>query len=129
MDNVKGFEKEASYGTVDMRYEYLYQWWRELCAEFKFFGLALSQMNGEAEGEAWPKMSNLKGSSTAKQGACDVIIFGGRESLSNPQRFISTPKNKSEFREPGSDPATMATVNTDFSIGRFYREPTSTPWE
>lgn len=128
LDNVRGFEAIAKYGTVDTRYEYLYQWAREQAIEREHFALGLSQLNGEAEGMQWPLLNMMKGSSTAKQGACDVIIFGGRGQPGDPCRYISTPKNKSELRDPGSDPATMAQIIPDFARGRYYK-PTDQKWE
>lgn len=121
LDNVRGFESIAKYGTVDTRYEYLYQWARETAVDKDHFALGTSQLNGSAEGEMWPRLDMMKGSTTAKQGACDVIIFGGRGAAGDPSRYISTPKNKSELRDPGSDPWTMATVCPDFARGQYCK--------
>ncbi len=129
LDNVKGFESLAKYGTVDMRFEYLYQWGREMAIEHNHFALGLSQMNGEAEGMEYPTLNMLKGSTTAKQGACDVIIMGGRGDISDTSRYLSTPKNKSELRDPDADPVTMAQVATDFARGRYYKEAVPSIWD
>lgn len=129
LDNVRGFESLAKYGTVDMRYEYLYQWARETAVDRNHFALGLSQMNGEAEGLPWPTLNMLKGSTTAKQGACDVIIMGGRGNTQDPSRYLSTPKNKAELRDPGSDPGTSCTVIPDFARGRYYKAPPGGKWD
>lgn len=128
LDNVRGFESIAKYGTVDTRFEYLYQWARETAVERDHFALGTSQLNGNAEGEMWPRLDMMKGSTTAKQGACDVIIFGGRGPSGDPARYLSTPKNKSELRAPDSDPWTMATVIPDFARGQ-YCKPVNPLWE
>lgn len=119
LDNVKGFELAGSKGTVDLRYELLYQWARDMAIVHDHMAIATSQLNKEGTQEIWPQQSQLKGAAVAKQGACDAIIMMG-VNAKNPQdqsRYISTPKEKSEFRDKDVNPKTMVQIHPDFTIG------------
>lgn len=127
LDNVRGFEKVLATGTVDARVEALYQWARECQVKYNSAGIATSQLRGDAEGVEYPDQSQLKGSTTAKQGANDFILMVGRSLELHKQnsRFISTPKNKCKG-EPGVPKNNRAEVVFDHTIARFH-DPVALP--
>ncbi len=95
LDHVRGFDYKQNV-TVDYRYEQLYQWARELSCIANCTIIGTSQMNGFAEGVAYPDMSKLKGSQTAKQGAVSWLLMIGtrREAGYEKCRYLSAPKSK-----------------------------------
>ena len=117
--NVKGFEAASAKGTVDQRGEFLYQWGRDMAIVHEHFAIATSQLSSDGEGVPWPQQKHLKGSRIAKQGSCDCIIMMGRNDSdpSDTARYISTPKEKSEVRNPDVNPKTMVSVTPDFTRG------------
>lgn len=131
LDNVQGFEAASSRGTVDARGEMLYQWARDMAIIHDHFAIATSQLSSDGEGIPWPQQKHLKGSRIAKQGACDTIIMLGRNDA-NPadqERYISTPKEKSELRDPDVNPKTMVTIMPDFTRGYICPNGGDATWQ
>ena len=95
LDHVRGFDYKQNV-TVDHRYEQLYQWARELSCIANCTIIGTSQMNGPAEGNPYPDMTKLKGSSTSKQGAVSWLLMIGTRNDQGYERarFLSAPKSK-----------------------------------
>lgn len=107
LDNVQSDGQIVNGGTrTDQILEWLYQRARIWAVKYKCAVLATSQLNGEAEGELFPKQSMLANSKTGKAGAADVIVMIGRSDSPDLQnsRFISLPKNKKRREGGPQDP-------------------------
>ncbi|KAG0163904.1 hypothetical protein DFQ30_010806 [Apophysomyces sp. BC1015] len=97
LDNVQADGSAVNGGTrTDQILEWLYQRARIWAVKYDCAVLATSQLNGEAEGEVFPKLSMLANSKTGKAGAADFVLMIGRSASPDLQnsRFISLPKNK-----------------------------------
>lgn len=95
IDNIKFGGATINGGErTDQILEAMYQWARVLGVKYKFAGIAMSQLSGDAEGMRFPTQAMLKDSKTGKQGACDFIITGGTDPNSPMTRYIGAPKNK-----------------------------------
>jgi replicative DNA helicase len=90
LDKVDGFkyEKEA-YQRVGA----LYLWARELAKKYCPV-IAISQLDGSAEGQKWVTMDHLRGSKTDKPGEADLIVMIGDERAGTLDRYITLAKNK-----------------------------------
>jgi replicative DNA helicase len=100
LDNVLPTGGKSSERT-DESLDRIYQWARGVGVEMDCVSLVASQLGADADGVAWPTLSNLAGSRTGKAGATDVVIMIGRmQEGMEEKRFLSTPKNK--LRRPGS---------------------------
>lgn len=107
LDNVQADGQAVNGGTrTDQILEWLYQRARVWAVKYECAVLATSQLNGEAEGEIYPKQSMLANSKTGKAGAADVIVMVGRSDSPDLQnsRFISLPKNKKRRDGGPQDP-------------------------
>lgn len=94
LDGLNGFEKYMKGdGGAHERYNHLYQWAREIATQHCPV-LAVSQLNGDGNNEAYPTITNLRGSRVDKQAAATFqLIIGGLEGNST-ERYLSLPKNK-----------------------------------
>ncbi|AJY42640.1 hypothetical protein BW21_2447 [Burkholderia humptydooensis] len=121
LDNVQADIGTATNGgtRTDQLLEWLYQRARVLAVKYEHVAIATSQLNGEADGEVFPKLSMLANSKTGKAGAADAVIMLGRSNNVDLQntRFISTPKNKK--RRDGAPQDPRREVSFKGSIGRF----------
>jgi hypothetical protein len=90
LDKVGGFSNEK---RDDLRIGSLYLWARDL-SKSMCPGIAVSQMDGSAEGMKWVTMDHLRGSKTDKPGEADAIIMLGDERNGTLERYISIAKNK-----------------------------------
>jgi len=104
LDYVQGFEKNRSNEPNDQVWDRLYHWCLEIAGIYNCTVIGTSQMN-KPEGYMdfdkrnelykWPQLENLKGSSTAKQGAASFVMFIGRSlDIFDEKRCFSAPKNK-----------------------------------
>ncbi|WP_429498830.1 hypothetical protein ACQUFY_05890 [Robbsia andropogonis] len=91
---------------TDQILEALYQRARIWAVKYDCAVLATSQLNGDAEGEIYPKLSHLANSKTGKAGAADFVLMLGRSLSPELQnsRFISLPKNKKRRDGGPQDP-------------------------
>lgn len=89
LDKVQGFKNDRD----DLRIGALYKWAREMAKEWCPV-IAVSQLNGSAEGEKWVTMDHLRGSATDKPGEADAIIIIGDPRDGTLDRYISIAKNK-----------------------------------
>jgi replicative DNA helicase len=89
LDKVQGFKNDRD----DLRIGALYKWAREL-AKTHCPVIAVSQLDGSAEGEKWVTMDHLRGSKTDKPGEADGIIIIGDPRDGTLDRYISIAKNK-----------------------------------
>lgn len=92
LDNVD--TKVAKDEREDLRIGKVYTWARRLGQEYNCPVIAVSQLNGTAEGEKYPGMNQLRGSQTDKPGAADAIITIGVDPTSLDDRHFNVPKNK-----------------------------------
>jgi replicative DNA helicase len=92
LDNVD--TKVAKDERDDLRIGKVYTWARRLGHEYNCPVIAVSQLNGTAEGEKYPGMNQLRGSQTDKPGAADAIITIGVDPTSVDDRHFNVPKNK-----------------------------------
>jgi replicative DNA helicase len=100
---VRGFEKSS---TTDVdRQQKMFGWARELAKQYCPV-ITSHQLKGDAEGQAYPDMSMLYGSTTAIQGEADVILMiGNKNELGfEDLRHISVAKVKGAYG-PYVDPA------------------------
>ncbi|WP_312883515.1 DnaB-like helicase C-terminal domain-containing protein [Paraburkholderia youngii] len=108
LDNVQADVGTATNGgtRTDQLLEWLYQRARVLAVKYNHAAIATSQLNGDADGEIFPKLSMLANSRTGKAGAADVVLMLGRSNNPDLQntRFISTPKNKRRRDGAPQDP-------------------------
>lgn len=109
---------------TDQILEAMYQRQRMWAVLYDTITVATSQLNGEAEGELFPKMTHLANSKTGKPGAADYIIMSGAsmEAEHARNRWISLPKNK--LTKPGQrkDPQEMVEFQGDRAR---YANPTT----
>jgi replicative DNA helicase len=121
LDNVQADVGVATNGgtRTDQLLEWMYQRARVWAVKYKCAVIATSQLNGDADGELFPKLSMLANSKTGKSGAADAVIMLGRSSNIDLQntRFISTPKNKK--RRDGGPQDPRREVTFDGSRARF----------
>lgn len=89
LDKVKGFKNDRD----DLRIGALYNWARDLAKEHCPI-IAVSQLDGSAEGEKYVTMDHLRGSKTDKPGEADAIIMLGDARDGTLNRYISIAKNK-----------------------------------
>lgn len=95
LDNVKFSEGATNGGErSDETLEAGYQWARMLAVEYDCPIIATSQTTGPAAGLQYPPDTMLKGSTTGKQGAAELIIMMGAVDDYPSSRFISIPKMK-----------------------------------
>jgi replicative DNA helicase len=120
LDNVQADGQAANGGTrTDQILEWMYQRARIWAVKYKCVVIATSQLSGEAEGELFPKLSQLANSKTGKAGAAEAVIMLGRSGNIDLQntRFIGTPKNKLHRDGGPRDPRQEVTF--DGSRARF----------
>lgn len=81
---------------TDQILEAMYQRQRLWAVLYDTITIATSQLNGDAEGELYPKMTMLANSKTGKPGAADFIVMSGASAQPEHEalRWISLPKNK-----------------------------------
>ena len=90
---LKGFEKTHGRSEID-RFGEIAKHLRWMAKEYAPI-ITTSQLDGAADGEAYPSMSRLYNSKTAVQGEADVILMIGRDpNEPDNARFLFTPKNK-----------------------------------
>jgi hypothetical protein len=89
LDKVQGFKNDRD----DLRIGSLYRWARDLAKQWCPI-IAVSQLNGSAEGEKWVTMDHLRGSATDKPGEADAIIIIGDARDGTLDRYVSIAKNK-----------------------------------
>ncbi len=97
IDQLHKMQGMGSHGTNDVsRQAMLFQWARGLAEQAPV--LNVHQLKGQAEGEMFPSMDMLYGSTTLIQGECDAILMLGRshdETLyAANARGLYCPKNK-----------------------------------
>lgn len=90
LDKVKGFSNEK---RDDLRIGSLYEWARDI-SKTMCPVIAVSQLDGSAEGMKWCTMDHLRGSKTDKPGEADAIVLIGDERDGTLNRYISIAKNK-----------------------------------
>jgi replicative DNA helicase len=93
IDQLDKVSIRGDYSRDDLRLCALYGWARSVAAAYAPV-LAVSQLDAEAEGQAFPGFDRLRGSKTDKQGEADLIILIGSEDRTKTSRCIHTPKNK-----------------------------------
>lgn len=123
LDNVQADGGAINGGTrTDQILEWLYQRARIWSVKYDAAVLATSQLNGEAEGEIYPKLSMLANSKTGKAGAADFVLMIGRSASPDLQnsRFISLPKNKKRRDGGPQDPAREVTFDGPRSL---FKDP------
>lgn len=115
LDNVQADVGVATNGgtRTDQLLEWLYQRARVWAVKYHCAVIATSQLNGDADGEIFPKLSMLANSKTGKAGAADAVIMLGRSGNVDLQntRFISTPKNKKRRDGAAQDPRREVTFD------------------
>ena len=89
LDKVGGFGNERE----DLRIGALYEWARNLAKTYCPV-IAISQLDGSAEGEKYPGMEKLRGSKTDKPGEADAIITIGNVKDGTLTRYLNVCKNK-----------------------------------
>jgi replicative DNA helicase len=89
LDKVHGFKNDRE----DLRIGALYEWARGL-AKTHCPVIAVSQLDGTAEGEKYPGMEKLRGSKTDKPGEADAVVLIGNEKDGTLNRYLSIDKNK-----------------------------------
>lgn len=89
LDKVEGFKNERD----DLRIGALYKWARELSKRYCPV-IAVSQLDGAAEGSKWITMDHLRGSKTDKPGEADAIVMIGDARDNTTTRYITVAKNK-----------------------------------
>lgn len=97
VDNIKFGGEAANNGQrTDQLLEAMYQWARIISVKHDVPVIATSQISGDADGEIYPGLSQLKDSKTGKQGAAEAIITIGcsNDPLLANSRYINTTKNK-----------------------------------
>lgn len=121
LDNVQADVGMANNGgtRTDQLLEWLYQRARVWAVKYDCAVIATSQLSGDADGEVFPKLSQLANSKTGKAGAADVVVMLGRSNNADLQntRFISTPKNKR--RRDGAPQDPRREVSFKGAIARF----------
>lgn len=123
LDNVLADQSGANGGTrTDQILEWLYQRARIWAVKHDCAVLVTSQLNGEAEGVVFPKLSMLANSKTGKAGAADVVLMVGRSDSPDLQnsRFIGLPKNKKRRDGGPQDPRREVAFDGPKSL---FKEP------
>lgn len=116
--HIHGFDSAS---RQDMVLERLHQWAREQCVRLEFVGISTSQISAEGEGELFPRLSMLKDSKTAVQGANDFVLAIGQSHEAGLEnvRGVGLPKNK--LARPGQKKSPNAEVA--FVADRARYEP------
>lgn len=119
LDNVSADRQANNGGTrTDQVLEWLYQRGRIWAVKYNCAVIATSQLNGDAEGVIFPKLSMLANSRTGKAGAADFVLMIGRSDSPDLQnsRFISLPKNKKRRDGGPQDPRAEVVFDTARSL-------------
>ena len=123
LDNVLADKAASNGGTrTDQILEWLYQRARIWAVKYDCAVIATSQLNGEAEGVIFPKLSMLANSKTGKAGAADFVLMIGRSDSPDLQnsRFISLPKNKKRRDGGPQDPRCECSFDSARSL---FKDP------
>jgi len=123
LDNVQADRLASNGGTrTDQLLEWLYQRARIWAVKYDCAVIATSQLNGDAEGEIFPKLSMLANSRTGKAGAADFVLMIGRSNNPDLQnsRFISLPKNKKRRDGGPQDPRAEVVFDAPCSL---FKDP------
>ncbi len=117
LDNVRGYEDR---GREDLILEAKYQHTRGLAVTYDFLSLPTSQINILGEGLEFPHKGMLKGSGTAKQGACKTILMMGHSLQPNKERerYFGFVKNK-YTQKPGARKDCGRAAVFQWEIARF----------
>lgn len=118
LDNVKFSDGAVNGGDrSDETLEAGYQWARLLSVKYDCPVIATSQTNGLAHNVQYPSENLLKGSTTGKQGAAELMIMMGAIDDLPMSRFISIPKMKQA--RPGAPPYPKFETIFDGERGRL----------
>jgi replicative DNA helicase len=124
LDSVKFTDGAVNGGDrSDETLEAGYQWTRLMAVKWDCPFIATSQTTGPAAGLSYPPDTMLKGSTTGKQGAADLMIMMGAVDDYPNSRFISIPKTK--LARAGSNPYPKFECLFDGERGRLSM-PTET---
>lgn len=118
LDNVKFGGMANNNGTrTDQLLEAMYQWARVIGVKYDCVVICTSQISGDADGERYPGLGQLKDSKTGKQGAADLIITIGFQNDNPEVRYMGTTKNKLQVE--GGKKTLREGVNFCGDIARF----------
>lgn len=113
LDKVRGFEiyLKGESGTTE-RYNQLYAWAEQMADVAPL--IATSQLNGDGCNEAYPQMTNLRGSRVDKQANAAAMIIMGALEGNQTERYLSTPKNKLSGNESWKSPVKFDPLRSRF---------------